>query len=154
MPLSRPVPSHRYKAATVKATWRTGKSRGRVTTELTVPYRFADDETRYLTLGLRGVVVPDLDYTPDRLTFSIGVQGERSLSYTPRPGSGVAVTDVTTTHRAFRAWLVGGEGRAIVAFDSAAWPRDALPTSARLVLRTTSPAEPDVEVDLVVTDGP
>jgi hypothetical protein len=95
-------------------------------------------------------VSPDVAVAPERLEFSPAA-GELTLVFTPLAGSGVTVTEVATTFPAFRARLLGRENKVAVTFDPSRWPSDGPPPQPRLVLRTTSQAEPDINVELAVT---
>lgn len=140
--------------ALVRGKWKLGNRRGPSETSLFVSFKSTPEGPgESLTLSLRAAVTPDIAFSPNRLEFSSAAAGERTLAFMPLAGSGVEVLSANTTYSAFRAQLLGREHKVVVTFDPSRWPHDGSPPQPRLVLRTTSQAEPHVAVELAVTNA-
>jgi hypothetical protein len=140
--------------ATLKADWRTGASRGKRATDLTILFAPEGKPADRLTLRVQGTVVPDMRYSPERLEFEKGVAATKTVVFTAGRMADGELKKASCTHHAFSAELAPGSNEVTVTYDPAKWQvedNNLPPGSIGLLeVATTSPHEPVCRISLIV----
>ena len=133
------------------STWDTTGLRGASSSGLEVYYSVGDQPgLKSVPLLIEADVIPEFDYSPTRLEFSVGEE-ETSVVKFSRHASAtrdVKVLRAISSHPAFRVVSVANWSVEI-AFDPSKWPDDPH-LRAKLTVTTDCPTEKVVEVPLCV----
>lgn len=137
---------------TLDVVWSVGCRRHASRMETLVVFAVGAGPTQTAALVLGANVLPDLEYWPDQeLTFSDNGGAERAVRFRAGAEPTCRVRRVYTTHRAFRAALAANGGSAKVVFDRDQWDGDS--TDAKLVIETSSAADPEIRIPLAVKES-
>jgi hypothetical protein len=135
----------------ITAVWKTGRSRGRSRTVLSVVYALdGGEKARRLTLSLHADVVPDLSCDPSVLSFHLGAAAKQVVFLHPAATKPIEVKRAYCAHRAFNAKLSADQSQVEVEFDPSLWVSGY--GKSQLLLETDSANDPTCIVALGVGD--
>jgi hypothetical protein len=136
---------------TLTLVWATGAMRGQQ--EISADVVFVVNETvRAKSVAVRGRVEPDIHYSPDKLNFTFGQDGEQRLRLSPGRSAKVEVKRVYCSHRAFKAEWHPETSEVVVRYTAKEDPNDAT-GEYRLGIECVSEGQPTIYIPLRQRDS-
>lgn len=133
----------------LKVVWNTGAMRGRSGVNLSVVYKLPHAAVRHAGLRVEGDVLPDIVYTPEKVTFAGNKAETQTVRLAPGRMKEFTIQKVHCNHAAFKAQL---RSRDVVeiSFDPKV-PIYANGLEPQLIVHCDSKNEPQLSIRLVLS---
>jgi hypothetical protein len=140
----------------LKGDWQTGASRGKRAVDLTLTFAPEGQLTDRLRLRVEGNVVPDMQYSPEKLEFEKGKPATKIVVFKAGRMANGELKKASCTHHAFTAALGPESNEVTVTYDPTKWTVDDEGTSfgsiGLLQVETNSPHEEVCHLPLIVRE--